>query len=64
MQVVDTHLKPEGFEQLNTKAFRYSDYIELPNGEYTVRFVVRDNLSGRMGSVAAPVKLVDSTSNQ
>jgi len=64
MQVVDTHLKPQGFEQLNTKAFRYNDYIELPNGEYTVRFVVRDNLSGRMGSVAAPVKLVDSTSNQ
>ena len=64
MQVVDTHLKPEVYEQLNPTAFRYRDYIELPNGEYSVRFVVRDNLSGRTGSVAAPVKLVDSTGNQ
>ena len=29
----------------------------LPPGEYQVRFVVRDNLSGRIGSVTAPLKV-------
>ncbi|HTS70634.1 MAG TPA: hypothetical protein VMO17_16745 [Terriglobia bacterium] len=31
--------------------------LDLAPGEYTVRFVVRDELSGRMGSVAAPLKV-------
>jgi VWFA-related protein len=64
MQVVDTHLQPEVFEQLKKTAFRYRDFIELPNGEYTVRFVVRDALSGKMGSVAAALKLADPTNHQ
>jgi fibronectin type 3 domain-containing protein len=35
----------------------YRDGFDLAPGEYTVRFVVRDDLSGRTGSVAAPLKV-------
>jgi VWFA-related protein len=33
----------------------YQNALELPAGDYQVRFVVRDNLSGRIGSVSAPL---------
>jgi VWFA-related protein len=33
----------------------YNNTLELPAGNYQVRFVVRDNLSGRIGSVSAPL---------
>jgi fibronectin type 3 domain-containing protein len=29
--------------------------VAVPPGEYTVKFVLRDNISGRIGSVSAPV---------
>jgi fibronectin type 3 domain-containing protein len=35
----------------------YRDGLDLAPGEYTIRFVVRDDLSGRTGSVAAPLKV-------
>jgi VWFA-related protein len=57
MQILDTHLRQEILDQGNKAVFRYRNSIELPNGEYTVRFVVRDVRSGRMGSVAAALKL-------
>jgi len=37
------------------QGFGYRHALDLPPGKYTVRFVVRDNLSGRVGSVSAPV---------
>jgi VWFA-related protein len=37
------------------KGFGYRQSLDLPPGKYTVRFVVRDNLSGRVGSISAPV---------
>lgn len=35
----------------------YRYVLELPPGEYTVRFIVRDNLTGQMGSVSTPLKV-------
>jgi len=35
----------------------YNGSLDLAAGEYTVRFVVRDDQSGRTGSVAAPLKV-------
>jgi fibronectin type 3 domain-containing protein len=35
----------------------YNGALDLAPGEYSVRFVVRDDLSGRVGSVAAPLKV-------
>jgi hypothetical protein len=44
-------------EQIQHNGMTYRNELQLPAGEYTVRFVVRDSLGNRMGSVAAPVKV-------
>jgi len=54
-RTMDTHLKPESVQQIRSDGITYKGALDLPPGQYTVRFVVRDNLSGRMGSVAAPL---------
>ncbi len=56
-QRVEAHLKSDGLEQIQHNGMTYRNGIDLPPGEYTVRFVVRDSLGSRMGSVAAPVKV-------
>jgi VWFA-related protein len=56
-QNFNTHLPPERALAIREKGVSYNGAIELTPGEYTVRFVVRDNLSGRLGSVAAPLKV-------
>jgi hypothetical protein len=35
----------------------YGNDVIVPAGEYSVRFVVRNNIDGRMGSVSAPLKV-------
>jgi hypothetical protein len=40
---------------LKADGLAYSNWLELTPGEYVVRFVVRDNVSGRIGSVSAPL---------
>lgn len=54
-QRIDTHLKDDGLEQIQHSGMTYRNGLQLPPGEYTVRFVVRDSLGNRIGSVAAPV---------
>ena len=56
-QRIDTHLRADGLSQIQNSGLTYRNGISLPPGEYTVRFVVRDSLGNRMGSVAAPVKV-------
>ena len=53
----EAHLKPESLTQIRSTGITYKGALDLLPGEYTVRFVVRDNLSGRMGSVAAPLRV-------
>jgi len=45
----------ETLAKLRTDGLAYNNSLDLPSGEYTVRFVVRDNLSGKIGSVSAPL---------
>lgn len=52
---LDMYLTPESLAQIRESGVTYRNVIELPPGEYNVRFVVRDGLSGKMGSVSAPV---------
>jgi hypothetical protein len=33
----------------------FKNFVQLPAGEYRVRFVVRNNLNGRIGSVTTPL---------
>jgi VWFA-related protein len=54
---IDTHLAPEKVSEIGGKGVAYSDSLDLAPGDYTVRFVVRDDLSGRIGSIAAPLKV-------
>jgi hypothetical protein len=42
-------------EQIQHNGMTYRNALQLASGEYTVRFVVRDSLGNRMGSVAAPL---------
>ncbi len=57
-QTIQARLRPEALEQVRSSGITYNNFMEVEPGEYTVRFVVRDNLSGRMGSVAAPLKVM------
>ena len=42
-------------EEVGSRGVVYEGAIAVPPGQYTVRFVVRDNLSARVGTVSVPV---------
>ena len=54
-QRIDAHVKSASLEQIQHNGMTYRNGLQLPPGEYIVRFVVRDSLGNRVGSVAAPV---------
>jgi VWFA-related protein len=48
-------IPPAGLAKIKADGIFYQNALELPPGSYDVRFVVRNNLSGRIGSVTAPL---------
>jgi len=48
-------LSPEALAKVRVQGLKYSSDLPLPAGRYEVRFVVRDNVSGRVGSISAPL---------
>lgn len=52
---IDGALKPDVARRLDLAGIKFDSMMMLSPGYYNVRFVVRDNLSGRIGSVTAPV---------
>ena len=56
-QRIDVHLKADGLEQIQHNGMTYRNRLQLPPGEYNVRFVVRDSVGNRTGSVAAPLSV-------
>ena len=54
---IDTKLKPEVVEQIRAKQLTHTGEMTLTPGKYDVRLVVRDNLTGRIGSVVAPIEV-------
>ena len=48
-------LSPEALAKMRVTGLKYSSDLPLPAGSYEVRFVVRDNVSGRVGSISAPL---------
>ena len=54
-QTVKGNAAPEILAQLKAEGVVYRNSLDLAPGEYQVRFVVRDNLSGRIGSVIVPL---------
>jgi VWFA-related protein len=56
-KTVDAKLKAQTVELIRTSGLQFSDMLSLPKGKFTVRFVVRDNLGGRIGTVTAPLEV-------
>jgi VWFA-related protein len=54
-QNLASNLSADGVRQIQTGGITYSNSLQLPPGNYSVRVVVRDNLTGLMGSVMAPL---------
>jgi VWFA-related protein len=54
---IDTKLKPELVEQIRAKQLTHNGEMTLTPGNYDVRVVVRDNLTGRIGSINAPIQV-------
>jgi VWFA-related protein len=44
-------------EKIRTNGIDYRNQVELPPGKYKVRVVVRDNLTGRTGSLSATIEI-------
>ena len=51
---LDAHMQDRSLAILKQQGFGYADVLEVPPGDFTVKFIVRDDLSGRMGTVTAP----------
>ena len=54
---VDGHTSSEQIAAFQKQGLDGEGGLDLAGGEYTVRFVVRDGLSGRIGAVDAPLKV-------
>jgi VWFA-related protein len=52
-----TQLPSATLDQIRTKGFVLNNAIELEPGDYDVRFVVQDKISGRSGILSVPLKV-------
>lgn len=48
-------LTPQAVAQIRQYGVTYMDALKLAPGDYTLRVVIRDNLSGRLGGLTAPL---------
>lgn len=55
-KVLEARFKQESASKIRREGFVYRNTVEVAPGEHSVRFVVRDHLTGRIGSVSAPLK--------
>ncbi len=56
-RALKTTLKQDGLQKIAQFGLTYVSDVEVKPGDYTVRVVVRDNQTGRIGSVTAPLKV-------
>ncbi|MGI9101480.1 MAG: VWA domain-containing protein [Terriglobales bacterium] len=54
---LEGHLTAESLRKLSVEGLTYQSQLVLPPGDYSVRVVVRDNVSGRVGGLQAPLKV-------
>ncbi len=54
---IDVYPTPEVLAKIREKGIGCRSALDLAVGEYTVRIVIRDERSGRIGSVLAPLKV-------
>jgi VWFA-related protein len=56
-QRIERKLLPENIAEIKARGISYRNKIDIAPGTYGVWFVVRDNLTGRTGSVVVPLKV-------
>jgi VWFA-related protein len=56
-QTVKGAIPPNALAKIKAEGFQYNNDLNLAPGDYEVRFVVRDNLRGKIGSVSVPLTL-------
>jgi VWFA-related protein len=56
-QAITTGLKPEMLQKTLQTGLGIPEKLDLPPGKYEVKFAVRDNFSGLLGTVSVPVEL-------
>jgi VWFA-related protein len=56
-QRFDGHPTAEYLATMREKGIAHRSALDLAPGEYTIRIVVRDDVTGRVGSVSAPLKI-------
>ena len=54
-QTMEGHFEADALDRFRHKGTDYRGALTVRPGDYTVRFVVRDRLSGRIGSLTAPL---------
>jgi VWFA-related protein len=54
-KTIQGNIPEDRVSQLQLQGLGFKNELELAPGEYTVRFVVRDDVTGRVGSVTAPI---------
>jgi len=56
-KLYNLNLNAASVAQLQSSGIGYNDTLELPPGQYGLRVAVRDNITGRVGSVWAPLQV-------
>jgi VWFA-related protein len=56
-ETLEGDINPEQEKQIAGNGITYRNALSLPAGKYLVRFVVRDDVTGHIGSVLAPLDL-------
>jgi len=56
-QAIATGLKPEMMQKTLQTGLGIPEKLDLPPGKYEVKFAVRDNSSGLLGTVSVPIEL-------
>ena len=54
-QTVKGLIVPDTLAKLKADGVVYNNFLSLSPGDYQIRFVVRDNLNGKIGSVIVPL---------
>ena len=56
-QTIATKFNPERLQKVLQTGLGIPEKVELPPGQYEIKFAVRDNLSGLLGTVSVPLEL-------
>lgn len=54
-QTIKGVIRPDTLAKLMSDGVIYNNFLSLSPGDYQIRFVVRDNLNGKIGSVIVPL---------